>query len=219
MNHEENFLNNDDKKNDNPIFEDSEEIEYLTMEEDKEAKDKLMGILSDKEKKIKKEGVSKKVVILIVLIGFLLSLCYTAFALGLSFDGKTSSSVDGIWDIGFTDMYQKSKSGKAFETTKPSFTHHEATFNVALTEPGDEITYDLTITNKGNLDAKLVKILVLPENTSDDVILYFVSGIKEGDVVEAGKSTNMTVTAKYSMTHSSQFSKKAVQIVLNYVQK
>ena len=116
-------------------------------------------------------------------------------------------------------MYQKSKSGKAFETTKPSFTHHEATFNVALTEPGDEITYDLTITNKGNLDAKLVKILVLPENTSDDVILYFVSGIKEGDVVEAGKSTNMTVTAKYSMTHSSQFSKKAVQIVLNYVQK
>lgn len=224
----ENFKNNDtnlyDKYKssiDNPVFEDSEDIEILTLEEDKEAQEKLTGILTSEERKIKeKNGFDRKTVLIIVLIAAILGIGYATFAQALAYDGVTSStSKDGVWDIGFINMNQKEKKGKASEIAPPSFSKHEATFHVSLIEPNDAITYELTIKNSGNLNAEVSSINLVPENTSEDVILYYVSGLSVGDRLDAGKTTNVTVTAKYSSTHGSKLATKTMQVVINYKQR
>lgn len=206
---------------DNPFFEDSDDIEVLTLEEDKEAKEKLTGILTSEERKIKeKNGFDRKTVLIIVLIAAILGVGYATFAQALAYDGVvSSSSKDGVWDIGFIKMIQKEKKGKASEISPPSFSKHEATFNVSLIEPGDEITYELTIKNSGNLNAEVSSINLVPENSSDDVILYYVSGLSVGDRLDAGRTTDMTVTAKYSSTHGSRLASKTMQVVINYKQR
>lgn len=203
----------------NPIFDDSEEIEILTLEEDKEAKEKLTAVLSADERKLKTTtGFTKKVVFAVVLFSALIAVGYATFAQALAFNGKYAAS-NGVWDIGFISMNEKSKKGSASEIAKPSFTKHEATFHVSLVEPGDEITYRLTIKNNGNLNAKVDSITLVPENTSDDVILYYVEGLSIGDELGAGKSVDVEVTAKYSTLHGSKLSTKTMQVVINYKQK
>lgn len=224
----ENFKNNDtnlyDKYKssiDNPVFEDSEDIEILTLEEDKEAHEKLTGILTSEERKIKeKTGFDRKTVLIIVLIAAILGIGYATFAQALAYDGVISStSKDGVWDIGFIKMNQKEKKGKAAEISAPSFSKHEATFNVSLLEPNDEITYELTIKNSGNLNAEVSSISLVPGNSSEDVILFYVSGLSVGDRLDAGKTTNVSVTAKYSSTHGSKLATKTMQVVINYRQR
>lgn len=205
----------------NPIFDNSEDIEVLTLEEDKEAKEKLTAVLTAEERKLKTEsGFTKKTVFLIVLIATLIAVAYATFAQALAFDALFStSSKNGAWDIGFVYMRQKDKKGKAAEVSIPSYTKHEATFHVSLLEPGDEITYELTIKNNGNLNAEVASIMLVPENSPEDVILYYISGLSVGDKLDAGQSTNMTVRAKYSTTHGSKLATKTMQVVINYKQR
>ena len=117
-------------------------------------------------------------------------------------------------------MYEKSKIGSAREITPPTYTSTKATFHVTLTEPGDQITYDLTIKNCGTLNAKISSIYVLPENNDDDVILFYISGVEEGDALDAGKSVNLSVTAKYN-EHIASLPNivKNVSVIVNYVQR
>lgn len=137
----------------------------------------------------------------------------------LNYNKQTKENT-GSWDIRFTDMYEKSKIGTAKEISAPTYNSTKASFHVSLASPGDEITYDLTIKNFGTLNAKISSIYVIPENKDDDVIFYYVDGIEIGDVLDAGQSTNMTVTAKFNENVSSIPNiVKTVAVIINYVQR
>ena len=146
---------------------------------------------------------------------------YTTFAQPLAYNAKQMKlqSNNGSWDIRFTDMYQKRKIGEAKEISNPSYSSTKASFYISLSNPGDEITYNLTIKNAGTLNAKVLSIYIMPENRDDDPILYYVSGIAVGDELNAGESTNMTVTAKYNENINSSNILNNVSVIVNYVQK
>lgn len=201
-----------------------EEVEILSLfdEQDKEKLKKRD--FSDSDRHVKNsKNTNNKYVILLVSLGALLMMWYTTFAQPLGFNNaqkQVSESPYVSWDIKFTDMYQKRKVGSAKEISSPSYSSTKANFHVSLSNPGDEITYNLTIKNAGTLNAKISSIYVLPENSPEDAILYHVDGIKVGDYLDAGQSTNMTVTAKFN-ENSTVGNKniKSVSVIINYVQR
>lgn len=200
-----------------------EEIEVLSLSEDKISKSNLSNVnIPNDDRRVKNSKSSaNKLVIILVALGALLTMWYTTFAQPLAYNAKQMKlqSNNGSWDIRFTDMYQKRKIGEAKEISNPSYSSTKASFYISLSNPGDEITYNLTIKNAGTLNAKVLSIYIMPENRDDDPILYYVSGIAVGDELNAGESTNMTVTAKYNENINSSNILKNVSVIVNYVQK
>ena len=202
-----------------------EEIEVLSLSDDKIGSDNLKNhVISDDDRRVKpSKETTNKAVIALVTIGALLMMWYTFFAQPTASNSKQlqlKQNDSGSWDIRFTDMYQQRKIGTASEISAPSYSSTKASFHVSLSKPGDEITYNLTIKNNGSLNAKVSSIYVMPENNDGDSILYFVDGINVGDFLDAGKSTNMAVTAKFNSNGSPVSGVvKSVSVIINYVQR
>ena len=77
--------------------------------------------------------------------------------------------------------------------------------------------YDVTVSNEGDIDAKLDKITV-PESTNP-AIGFEVSGIKEGSLLEAKQTAILTVTVKYNnVTEQPDDLTADLEVTLDYSQ-
>ena len=141
-----------------------------------------------------------------ILIGGLLAVVvimavgYAAFASSLKISG--TSNISTSWNISITDITTSNKVGSASVSGTPEHSGLTASFNTNLVLPGDSITYNIKVENKGNLNAKLNKIALKKDNNS--AILFETSGIKEGDVLKQGTSSTLSVKVTYSNSVTSQ---------------
>ena len=141
-----------------------------------------------------------------ILIGGLLAVVvimavgYAAFASSLKISG--TSNISTSWNISITDITTSNKVGSASVSGTPEYGGLTASFNTNLVLPGDSITYNIKVENKGNLNAKLNKITLKKDNNS--AILFETSGIKEGDVLKQGTSSTLSVKVTYSNSVTSQ---------------
>ena len=119
---------------------------------------------------------------------------YAAFSSQLRISG--TSNVTSNWSVKITDIQSKIVSGTPTNASEPTHTDTTATFRTTLTSPGDTMQYDVTVSNEGDIDAKLDKITV-PESTNP-AIGFEVSGIEEGSLLEAKQTALLTVTVKYN---------------------
>lgn len=157
-------------------------------------------------------------IITVITVVALLVVAYATFAQPLATNTVTKTL---SWDIGFTNVIKTGVYGEAQEISQPSFSHTDASFNVALTGPNDKITYEFTIENMGTVDARLESINIIPNNFASDAVLYTVSGLNIGDELKAGDSTKMLVTVSYnnSVQDVSNNYQKSARIIANYVEK
>ncbi len=125
---------------------------------------------------------------------------YAAFASNLKISG--TSNISTTWDVEITDITTSNKVGSASVKEQPTFEKLTATFSTNLVSPGDSITYNIKVENKGSLDAKLNKITLKKDN--NPAILFETSGIKEGDVLKQGAYTTLSVKVTYSNSVTSQ---------------
>lgn len=160
---------------------------------------------------------NKLIVSLVVVMTLMVSFVLSTAAQMASSDIKWYNA-NGKWDIKFTDMKLTSIKGMAKEEKTPTFFSTYASFNVSLGAPRDKVNYDITISNLGDIDAKVDGIYILPENTSDNPIKYEVSGLSVGDVLEAGKSVKVTVSIYYDDNAVAKVSNRDASILINYVQ-
>ena len=99
-----------------------------------------------------------------VLIGILsvlvciMTVGYALLAQELTINGR--ASIDSTWKVEITNITSKDIVGGAVNKVDPTYTATTANFSVGLTQPGDSITYDITVTNKGTLDAVVESINV-----------------------------------------------------------
>ena len=84
----------------------------------------------------------------------------------------------------------------------PSYTATTATMEANLYSPGDAMTYEITIQNKGTIDAVLSKIT--KSDSNNPAILFETSGVNEGDTLLAGETAKMTVKISYNSSVTSQ---------------
>ena len=151
------------------------------------------------------------VIVLIMAVG------YAAFSSQLKISG--TSSVTSSWDVEITNIESTNVIGSATNGSAPTYTKTTATFNTNLVSPGDSITYDVTVENKGSIDATLKTIT--KTDTNNSAILFETSGIKEGDSLLVGAKAHMFVKVTYNQTITSQPKNltSTLKVTLDYVQK
>ena len=119
---------------------------------------------------------------------------YAAFQSQLKISG--TSNITSNWSVKITDIQSKVVNGTPANALEPAHTDTTATFRTTLTSPGDTMQYDVTVSNEGDIDAKLDKITV-PESTNP-AIGFEVSGIEEGSLLKSKETAILTVTVKYN---------------------
>ena len=131
----------------------------------------------------------------LLAVVFLLSVGYAAFATSLNISGTANTS---SWIIKITNIREKTHTGGA-DTENTSFTDLSASFSSTLTQPGDSVTYEVTVENQGNIDASLKKVTkTFTQNKYIDVTY---SGLLEGQMLykqgQTGSSAVMEVTVTF----------------------
>ncbi len=161
----------------------------------------------------------KRNIIIYSLCGVLLlmTIGYAAFNTLLTINGTTSISSN--WDIKITGITSKDIVGKASDEESQVVDDLSATFKANLVSPGDSITYDITVENKGNINAELDSIDV-SENTNENIKIA-TSGIAEGDKLNPSSTATLSVKVTYSdeVTTQPDNLKAEVTITLNYIQE
>ncbi len=163
-------------------------------------------------------GEQKRKIIIISLVGLLLIMAagYAAFSSVLNIQGTTNISSN--WDIKITNVTSKDIVGSASNQEEPSWENLTATFNTNLVSPGDSITYEITVSNEGTLNAKLDKITL--SDTKNPAIKFETSGLTEGDILNAGSNTTLNVKVSYDINVSSDPVNKVgeLTVTLDYSQ-
>ena len=161
---------------------------------------------------------NKKIIITVLsVLVVAMAAGYAILAQELTINGRTS--IDSTWKVEITNIQSKDVVGDAVNKTDPSYTATTANFSVGLTQPGDSITYDITVTNKGTLDAVVESITV---NKGDNpAIVYTTSGLKRGDKILKNNGTNtLTVKVEYdsSVTNQPASTTNNITVTINYQQ-
>ena len=160
----------------------------------------------------------KKVMIgILSVLVCIMAVGYALLAQELTINGTTS--IDSTWKVEITNITSKDVVGGAVNKTDPTYTATTANFSVGLTQPGDSITYDITVTNKGTLDAVVESIDV--DKGNNPAITYTTSGLKRGDKIAKNNGTNtLTIKVDYDSSITSQPASTTndITVTINYQQ-
>ena len=152
----------------------------------------------------------------LLAVVFVMAVGYAAFAQTLTISG--TASIDSTWNVHFDGS--KTEGAGVIEVeaglegaTAPdggtiSYTDsdHKASLNASLNQPGDKVTYTLTILNTGTIDAKLHAPVLTVEGAtagsgltqSKGNIQFTVQGLAEGtSLPNTTGSTTVQVIAEY----------------------
>ena len=157
-------------------------------------------------------------IIIFSLIGVLLCMVvgYAAFQTRLEIKG--TSKVTSNWDIEITNVTAGEASGSAENATKPSWKATSASMEANLYDKGDAMEYDVTIENKGTIDAKLNDILTNLEQENSDAVIITFSGYTKGEVLKAKESKIVHVKIAYNPDYDGEETSSEVTIDFEYTQ-
>ena len=153
----------------------------------------------------------------LLAVVFVMAVGYAAFAQTLTING--TASIDSTWDVHFDGSKTEGagvidvEAGLAGATApnggRISYTdtNHKANLSATLNQPGDKVTYTLTILNTGSIDAALHKPVLTVEGAtagtgtltqSKGNIQFTVQGLEEGtSLPKTSGSTTVQVIAEY----------------------
>ena len=152
----------------------------------------------------------------LVAIVCIMAIAYAAFSQTLNING--TATIDSNWNIKITDVTTKNVIGDASKAFEPVVSDTAVTFKTNLVSPGDSMTYEVTISNEGNVDAKVESIEMT--DSKNPAIIFQTSGINENDLLEAGQTQTYNVIVSYSDSVTSQPKELTgtLTVKLNYVQ-
>ncbi len=134
------------------------------------------------------------IIVGLCMILVIMGVGYAAFQSQLKITG--TSNITSNWSVKITDIQSKVVSGTPSNISEPTHTDTTATFKTKLVLPNDTMQYDITVSNEGDIDAKLDKITV-PES-NNPAIGFKITGIREGALLKAGNTALLTVIVKYN---------------------
>ena len=160
----------------------------------------------------------KRNIIIFSLVGILLCMVagYAAFQTRLEIKG--TSKVTSNWDIEITNVTSGTPTGSAENAVAPDWDKLTASMEANLYDKGDAMEYDVTIENKGTIDAKLNDILTNLENSNSDAVIITFSGYTKGEILEAGGNKIIHVKIAYNPNYEGEETSSEVKIDFDYVQ-
>ena len=166
--------------------------------------------------KIMQNLKSKVFLSLLLLAILIMSVGYATFATQLHLNG--TAEIISSWNVRITNITVQNKS-EGCDAGTPTFTNTSATFHAKFTQPGDTITYQITIENLGILDAKLNNVLFQEEDKNDtDSLLFQTTEI--APLLKAGEKTSFNVSITYNKNTNEQpkVTTKTLTGIIEYVQ-
>ncbi|CCY46219.1 unknown [Firmicutes bacterium CAG:822] len=160
----------------------------------------------------------KRNIVIFSLVGILLCMVvgYAAFQTRLEIKG--TSKVTSNWNILITNVTDGTPTGSAENAVKPSWKNTSASMEANLYDKGDAMEYDVTIENKGTIDAKLNDILTNLQNSNSDAVIITFSGYTKGEVLQAGGSKLIHVKIEYNPEYEGGETSSEVEIDFEYTQ-
>ena len=133
----------------------------------------------------------KVMIVMIIMIVFM-AVGYALLSTSLNINGSTA--VTSNWQVEFSDIRTVEQKGGATNKIIPTVSKTTANFEVDLVQPGDEITYEIDITNYGDIEAE-VKGATYTSTGSEAIYVRF-EGIRKGTRIASceGESTCPKVT-------------------------
>ena len=166
-------------------------------------------------KKIKNFFTKRRIFTLsIVLVVFVMSLGYAALSQYIELDGI--ASIDRSWIVKVTNVTNTVTNSA--ESISSTYVSNTVTLNSNLPTSNSTVTYTITLTNQGNIPAKLSTIdAIEDENTN---ITYEISGVVEGVTqLNPGETNTATVTIKYkSGATNIGNTEKSIMLTFNYIE-
>ena len=158
----------------------------------------------------------------LLAVVFVMAVGYAAFAQQLTING--SAEITSNWHVGFDTSKTTDEPGVVTPstgdngTTAPSGTveysnDQNATIAATLIQPGDKVTFNLTIKNYGNINARLNTPVVsltsegTDENSNPLIVkqgnIIFTVTEPTPDTIDANETATMTVTAEFDSSAQS----------------
>ena len=161
----------------------------------------------------------KRNIVIFSLIGvlFCMGIGYAAFNTELKISG--TSKVTSNWDIEITNVTPGTPTGSAENTVAPKWDALTASMEADLYEKGDAMEYDVTIENKGTIDAKLNDILTNIENSNSEAVNITFSGYTKGEVLKSGSIKIIHVKIEYNPNYEGGETSSEVEIDFDYGQE
>ena len=168
------------------------------------------------------DNKKKKDILIIVMLVAVVCMSSAFAMLSQKLEVSGAGTVKGNWDVEITDLEAIATQGNG-NSLSASSDLTVATLVAELTQPGDSVTYNVTVENKGNIDATLESITsnATPNYGTDDnpYLIYTYDGITSGSVLRAGEKITFAVTVQYS-SETTDVAMMTVNLttILNYVQ-
>ena len=156
----------------------------------------------------------KKKNIMIIVLCFVLLLMgvgYAALSQRLTIGG--TAKMQGVWDVRITNIQLSRKTGLAKDNSH-KYENLSATFQTETLAPGDMLEYTVSVSNRGNIDAKVSEINATLDGT--EAIKYTVEGIKKGDVIKEGVTKEVIITIKFDENATVIPSNKTSTLNINF---
>ena len=147
---------------------------------------------------------NKNILIIILCITIiLLSIGYALIAIRL----KEREATDKIYDVSITNIQEGTaiRGGEVLPTSKSDIINGNKTadFTFNLQNPGDTLTYIITIKNNGNLKAKIDGLAESPDYINND---------DEASRIYPGEEINLTITVEFSNSGTAKEIKTPYQV-------
>lgn len=160
--------------------------------------------------------IDKKLLIIIVLfiITFLMVTSLASFAQFVA-GKKPAENYNVNWNVSFVDYKVIEERSAKIESVvyTPSTVYMETNLS-----PSGIVSLEFKIQNKGNLSAKVKDVYLLPESSSDDLVVKEISGIEKEEVLKPGEEKVIVITVKYNDKGNSLKQKYSSQFIIDYVQ-
>ena len=156
----------------------------------------------------------KKKNIMIIVLCFVLLLMgvgYAALSQRLTIGG--TAKMQGVWDVRITNIQLSRKTGLAKDNSH-KYENLSASFQTETLAPGDMLEYTVSVSNRGNIDAKVSEINATLDGP--EAIKYTVEGIKKGDIIKEGVTKEVIITIKFDENATVIPSNKTSTLNINF---
>ena len=137
-------------------------------------------------------------VVALLFVVLVMSVGYASLTRELTING--GAEITGDWNVKITNIEATNVGGAASAGT-PTFDDESATFNAELKQPGDSVTYTVTITNAGEFDATLADVVFEEAEGGSPAIIYTHTQ-PSTTLAKGGTTTTMEVTATFDPNYT-----------------
>ena len=154
----------------------------------------------------------KKIIMMLCIALLVMTVGYAALSRVINING--TAEITSTWNLQFTSISATGQTDGATEINTPNASGTTATFHVGLKAPGDEITYLITLSNLGTINAVISEITA--SELGNNAIKFEVTDIAKGDKIagQTEKVFKVKISFDSSVTEQPSLNDNKIELTI-----